>query len=268
MTEPPWAGENPEERWQGYFVPGTTVLRNRLNITDAHELAAVEADVTRIRLAELLAEPATVPQTFDAAHLQAIHRHVFGDLYEWAGQYRTVRMAKNGSPFVGPSEIDAVLAEGFHQVADTPLQDLPMHADQGWSVTKVLTVAYAHLNVAHPFREGNGRAQRVMLTHLAAPAGIDLDWTPALQITPQSDGRTWNDHVSHAVNQGQAAPMLEMMQAVAARRAAAPSSPPHPGDGPDLGRRAAPFPLPPTPGERTLARYAGPSHAPARGYER
>jgi cell filamentation protein len=71
-----------------YVDPATALLRNRLGITDAAELAAAEADFTRMRMNELHHHP--VPGRFDLAHLQAVHRHITQDLVAWAGQLRTV----------------------------------------------------------------------------------------------------------------------------------------------------------------------------------
>ncbi|KZL29763.1 hypothetical protein A3852_29705 [Rhodococcus qingshengii] len=74
-----------------YHYPGTTVLRNRLGYTDPHTLAQAEALIAATRMAELAANP--IDGHFDFAHLQAIHRHLLGDLYEWAGEIRTIDTA-------------------------------------------------------------------------------------------------------------------------------------------------------------------------------
>jgi cell filamentation protein len=68
-----------------YVYPSTSVLRNRREIRDPSGLAAFEADATVRRLKELQANP--VPGSFDAEHLRAIHRHIFQDVYTWAGHY-------------------------------------------------------------------------------------------------------------------------------------------------------------------------------------
>ncbi|MFE3247328.1 Fic/DOC family protein [Streptomyces sp. NPDC059209] len=106
-----------------YTLPNG-VLRNNLGITDHQLLAAAEADITRARLVMLAGRP--LPGTYDLGHLQAFHATIFGDIYAWAGELRTV----NGD-----------------------------------------------LNVLHPFREGNGRAQRALLVQLSTDAGYVLNWS-------------------------------------------------------------------------------------------
>ncbi|MFC7655195.1 Fic/DOC family protein [Pseudonocardia benzenivorans] len=75
-----------------YTDPRTGVLRNVLGISDQDELDRIEAEVTALRLVQL-AESA-LPGAYDLAHLQAFHRFLFTDLYDWAGQLRTVTIAK------------------------------------------------------------------------------------------------------------------------------------------------------------------------------
>ena len=80
-----------------YLYPGTTVLKNHRGLTDPQELAAFEARDTHRRLTELL--EASLFGRFDSAHLKAIHRHIFQDVFEWAGQFRTVDISKGGHLF-------------------------------------------------------------------------------------------------------------------------------------------------------------------------
>ncbi len=77
-----------------YVYPGTHVLRNRLGITDARKLDRIERRLVGDRIAE------GVPLgSFDLAHLRAIHRHLFQDVYDWAGELRTVEIFKGGNQF-------------------------------------------------------------------------------------------------------------------------------------------------------------------------
>lgn len=87
-----------------YVYPGTDVLRNRFGIRDRQELSRVEAEVVRARSAELREHLEQPP--FDLERLQAIHGHLFGDVYEWAGRLRTVRIDKQGVPFANPQFIE------------------------------------------------------------------------------------------------------------------------------------------------------------------
>ncbi len=78
--------------WDDYFIPGTTVLRNKFNEVDAAKLSAKEEFAASTRLDELADRP--IPPTFDYDHMKAIHRHVFQDVYEWAGQERVGPLGK------------------------------------------------------------------------------------------------------------------------------------------------------------------------------
>lgn len=76
-----------------YLDPISGVLCNRLGITDASELAQVEAALTASRLIDL--ERRRLPGRYDLAHLQEFHWYIFGDIYAWAGELRTVVIAKS-----------------------------------------------------------------------------------------------------------------------------------------------------------------------------
>jgi cell filamentation protein len=78
--------------WNDYFIPGTSVLRNKFNETDPAKLSAKEEFAASVRLDELACAP--VPVTFDYDHMKAIHRYVFQDVYEWAGQERVGPLGK------------------------------------------------------------------------------------------------------------------------------------------------------------------------------
>jgi cell filamentation protein len=78
-----------------YRDAGSGVLRNRLGITDPNELEVAEADFSAVRLAGLQQRP--LPGDYDLAHMQRFHERIFGDVYPWAGQLRTVVIAKGGT---------------------------------------------------------------------------------------------------------------------------------------------------------------------------
>src|SRR5438270_8973437 len=80
-----------------YLYPGTTVLKNLRGLTDPRELDSFEARSTHRRLAELIEAPPS--GKFDTAHLKAIHRYIFQDVFDWAGQLRTVDISKGGHLF-------------------------------------------------------------------------------------------------------------------------------------------------------------------------
>jgi cell filamentation protein len=80
-----------------YLYPGTSVLKNLLGLTNPELLERFEARRTHRRIAELIDNP--LSGGFDPAHLKAIHRYIFQDVYEWAGQFRTVNISKGGHLF-------------------------------------------------------------------------------------------------------------------------------------------------------------------------
>jgi cell filamentation protein len=148
-----------------YCYPGTSILRNRLGLRDQAQLDAFEALITAQRSEEPLPRG-----RLGSAHYRAIHRHLFQDVFEWAGSWRTLRIAKGGSMFCYPEHIDAEMRKLFGRLtADRFLNGLPA-ATFAAQAAHVL----AELNAIHPFREGNGRTQLTYLTLLAARAGHPL----------------------------------------------------------------------------------------------
>jgi cell filamentation protein len=148
-----------------YCYPGTTVLVNKLELLDQSSLDAFEAEITRQRSAEPL--PAG---DLDGTHYLAIHRHLFQDVYTWAGEFRSVRIAKDGSMFCYPEHIQNEMTKLFDGLRKADyLRNLDRHA-----FTTRAADFVAELNAIHPFREGNGRTQLAFLTLLADIAGHPL----------------------------------------------------------------------------------------------
>ena len=144
-----------------YCYPGTSVLKNRLDLRDQAQLDAFEALITAQRSEEPLPRG-----RFGYAHYRAIHRHLFQDIFYWAGRPRTVRIAKSSSMFCYPEHIDAEMHKLFARIkAERFLRGLSA-GDFARQAAHVL----AELNAIHPFREGNGRTQLTYLTLLAANA--------------------------------------------------------------------------------------------------
>src|SRR3984893_7054218 len=85
------------DEWDAYFWPNSNVLKNKAGLTHAATLRSFEYEATRQRAEQLRARP--LQGHFDTAHYRAIHRHLFQDVYEWAGEYRTVEFWKGRSRF-------------------------------------------------------------------------------------------------------------------------------------------------------------------------
>ena len=149
-----------------YCYPKTTILKNRLNLRTQAELTKFETFSATQRAEEPL--PAG---RFNVRHYRAIHRHLFQDVYTWAGRLRTVRISKPGSMFCYPEHIGAQLRKLFADLAsENEFRDLETEAFAGKAAHFL-----AELNAIHPFREGNGRCQTVFLSVLADNAGHPLD---------------------------------------------------------------------------------------------
>jgi cell filamentation protein len=132
-----------------YVEPDTGVFVNLLGLSDAGRLQAAEADLVFAR-GELL-ELHPLPGDYDVAHLQAFHRHLFGDVYPWAGDFRTVSIARSAS-FGDWRHIRTYLDQVF---ADLTAENHLTGLDREEFVRR-LTHYFGEVNAAHPFREGNG----------------------------------------------------------------------------------------------------------------
>jgi cell filamentation protein len=149
-----------------YLIPGTKVPRNRLGISDARKLDRIE----RRLVADRIAEGAPVG-AFDLTHLCAIHRHLFQDVYDWAGELRTVEINKGGHQF----QFRRYIQTGMSDVHRCLVQSKFLRTLGPDGFAQQAGVIIGDVNYIHPFREGNGRAQAQYLKQLAAQAGHDLD---------------------------------------------------------------------------------------------
>lgn len=149
-----------------YTYDGSTVLKNKLDLREAADLDAFEAEISTQRSAEPLPGG-----ELDFAHYCAVHHHLFQDVYEWAGQPRTVRISKGGNPFCFPENIEGQANKLFAELKAA-------NFFQGFS-TGTFAEKSAHflaeLNAIHAFREGNGRCQLSFFAMLANDAGYPLD---------------------------------------------------------------------------------------------
>ena len=175
--------------WDDYFIPGTSVLRNIANITDADRLRTFEEIQTRGRLVELASNP--IPGAFDYDHMKAIHRHVFQDVYEWAGQERVGplgKMTKEGPDVVNFAPGDPAapaVAYGYYPspaIADAAADQYRKLGQENHLVglpkeqfVDRLAEHWGELNTIHFAREGNTRTQFVFFSQLAENAGYRLD---------------------------------------------------------------------------------------------
>jgi len=154
-----------EARDDPYCYKGTTILKNKLRLRDAERLAALEAELTSLRGEEALPDG-----DLGVRHYLSIHRHLFQDVYGWAGEIRTIRVSKGDAVFCYPENITRELDRIFAWLVE---QDFLKGLDRATFAAKAAHFL-AELNAVHPFREGNGRAQNAFLVLLAERAGHSL----------------------------------------------------------------------------------------------
>jgi len=165
------SGYEYEYEWDGkYCYPNSFVLKNKLSIRNAKELSEAERRITALNLLEIKEKP--VRGRFDLKHLCAIHRAIFREIYAWAGELRTVDIAK-GNQFCLSQHIDAYADELFVKLKS---EDFLRTAETA-TIPERLTYYLSEINVLHPFREGNGRTQRVFIEYLAQAAGFHVDFS-------------------------------------------------------------------------------------------
>ena len=149
----------------------TTCLINKFVILDEDKLKKVEADITFAKATILESNP--ISNKFDLEHYKAIHRFLFEDIYDWAGSFRTVDMSKKGTGFCSADQLDDVARNCFSRLAENNLfSDL----DRDEFVDAIVDF-YCATNMLHPFREGNGRTQRIFISQLIHHNGYDFDFS-------------------------------------------------------------------------------------------
>lgn len=139
-------------------------LENRLNITDSDELAREEERISKKKAADLFDNK--LLDSFPAGKfdtLQAIHKYLFEDIFDFAGEIRTVNLAKGNLRFAPLIYLQAALDN---------IDKMPQ------STFDEIIEKYVEMNIAHPFREGNGRSTRIWLGHiLKNKIGKVVDWS-------------------------------------------------------------------------------------------
>ena len=139
-------------------------LENKLGITNSATLAKEEERISKTRAVELFESGllSSLPAgTFGT--LSPIHAHLFSDIYDFAGKLRTVNMSKGNFRFAPLMYLGAALES---------IEKMPQ------STFDQIVEKYVEMNIAHPFREGNGRATRIWLDHiLKTELGVVVDWS-------------------------------------------------------------------------------------------
>jgi cell filamentation protein len=154
-----------------YTDPKTGVLRNLANVTDYNTLILIESGAVTKRIAELQTSPIKI---ISASTLLNIHKHLFQDIYEWAGKIRTVEISKGGKPFFPLSHF----SNAFAFIATLIAEYRTIDKKDKEKLTHKLAEILDNINYLHPFREGNGRTQREFLRLLAMEKKLLLNLNP------------------------------------------------------------------------------------------
>lgn len=150
--------------------PGTSILINKFDVRDEQKLNEVESVLVSTRNTEWINAPGQL--SFDFEHYKEVHRYLFSDLYDWAGQVRTIDISKKGTRFCPAERIEIQAALIFGRLAERNYFKRLPHEE---FIDEIVDF-YCASNYLHPFREGNGRTQRAFLTQLVRNAGYDINW--------------------------------------------------------------------------------------------
>lgn len=151
--------------------PNSTCLINKFDIKNNKKLAEIEAEITFAKAAVLESSKVKLPLDFE--YYKSIHRFLFEDLYEWAGNLRKVDISKKGTTFCEVKELEKMCKACFTRLENE-------NYFKGISREKfVLEIVdfYTTTNYLHPFREGNGRTQRIFISKLVKFNGYDFNFS-------------------------------------------------------------------------------------------
>jgi cell filamentation protein len=158
------------DRSDSYQYPNSTVLKNIPGITDGAELEALELNATIARMPEAIEHIKNKP--INLKLWQDLHKILFQDIYEWAGQFRTVQMSKGKTIFAYPENIKS---EGIRILKELKLENYLRGLPQSEFPLR-LSYYFSECNVLHPFREGNGRIQKLLFSEIINQAGYRIEW--------------------------------------------------------------------------------------------
>lgn len=154
-----------------YTDPKTGILRNLQDITEPDVLLFVESAAVTKRLQELHENPIKIK---GIESLFLIHKHLFQDIYAWAGEKRVVEISKDGKQFFPTTHFDN--AYRYIETLITEFKKIPKNDKK--HLAEKLAEILDNVNYLHPFREGNGRTQREFLRLLALEKGLTLKLNP------------------------------------------------------------------------------------------
>lgn len=154
-----------------YTDPETGVLKNLANITDKDVLVFVESGAVAKRIQELYLKPIKIN---GIKNIFTIHKHLFQDIYAWAGKKRMVEISKDGKQFFPTTNFE----NAFQYIDSLILEYKKIKKTDRLKLAQKLAEILDNINYLYPFREGNGRAQREFIRLLALEKGLVLNLNP------------------------------------------------------------------------------------------
>lgn len=161
---------------EAQFEPGSNdrVLANKLGISDADDMDDIELDLLK-RLHEDVFRSVETDQRLTVADIREWHRRWLGNVYPWAGRYRTLDMGKGGFQFAASGQVPKLMEELDKEFLSVLTPCVGMSEDQ---LAEAIAVVHVELVLIHPFRDGNGRLSRLLSSVMALQAGRrQLDYT-------------------------------------------------------------------------------------------
>lgn len=151
-----------------YTYPNSQVLINKFGITNDSQFIEMEQDFSELAIMDI--EFSSPP--YDLLYWRSLHQALFGDIYHWAGELRTIDISKGTTRFCHINRIKPESDRMFSQLA----QENYLVGLSHDSLIVKLAEYYSDLNVIHPFREGNGRAQRLLFEHIVINCGFKISF--------------------------------------------------------------------------------------------
>jgi cell filamentation protein len=186
-----------DDEYARVVYPGTSVYVNKLDIRDQSSLEKIERYLSATRARQGFPSRAHFRRY---AGFKAIHRHLFQDLYAWAGAERRYTTGRGPAPFAVPEHIETWMTQQFVALrAESYLGGRTLE-DFAEAAARYVN----EINAAHPFIDGNGRTQRFWLRMLAENAGFELQLT-------DRDRKRWNDASARGFTASDHAPMAALL---------------------------------------------------------
>ncbi|HHH42976.1 MAG TPA: cell filamentation protein Fic [Gammaproteobacteria bacterium] len=192
---------------EGQFQPGSDdrVLLNRLGINDPQEMEDLEFD-RLVQCQRELFDDLSMDQQITVNDLCDWHRRWLGSVYDWAGNYRTVTMSRDGFPFAAVPQLPRLMQDFERKYLQVYT---PCHAMNRDELVEAMAICHVEFIVIHPFRDGNGRLGRLLATVMALQAGM-----PVLDFEPIEKDKGRYIEAIHAGHTGDYEPMKRVFSEV------------------------------------------------------